>query len=130
MSNPTTSRAIISVVVLAGVLTLATACGGQATPTPKPTIAAAQGLPIQAPAQATAAPVATTIPAAAATAVPAAAPTKSASTTGSAPTLLVNHAGRTADMCLTCHGPAGVKPVPANHAGRTADMCLACHRPG
>ena len=32
-------------------------------------------------------------------------------------------------MCLACHGPSGVKPVPASHAGRTADTCAACHKP-
>ncbi len=33
------------------------------------------------------------------------------------------------DNCLSCHGPQGVKPVPADHAGRTNDMCRACHQP-
>lgn len=32
------------------------------------------------------------------------------------------------DQCLTCHGPAGVKPVPADHEGRTVDTCTACHQ--
>lgn len=32
------------------------------------------------------------------------------------------------DQCLTCHGPAGVKPVPADHEGRTVDTCLTCHQ--
>lgn len=31
--------------------------------------------------------------------------------------------------CLECHGPGGLKPVPADHAGRTNDMCLSCHQP-
>jgi hypothetical protein len=125
MSNRTTARAIISVAVLAGVLTLATACGTAATPKPNPTIPAVQGLPIQAPVQATAAPVAPTVAPLAPTA--ATAPTKRA-TTGGAPALLANHAGRTSDMCLGCHGTAGIKPIPASHAGRTADMCLSCHK--
>jgi hypothetical protein len=132
MSNRTTARAIISVAVLAGVLTLATACGTAATPKPNPTIPAVQGLPIQAPVQATAAPVAPTVAPLAPTVAPAAptaatAPTKRA-TTGGAPALLANHAGRTSDMCLGCHGTAGIKPIPASHAGRTADMCLSCHK--
>jgi hypothetical protein len=132
MSNRTTARAIISVAVLAGVLTLATACGTAATPKPNPTIPAVQGLPIQAPVQATTAPVAPTVAPAAPTVAPAAptaatAPTKRA-TTGGAPALLANHAGRTSDMCLGCHGTAGIKPIPASHAGRTADMCLSCHK--
>ncbi len=29
--------------------------------------------------------------------------------------------------CLKCHGPEGIKPVPADHAGRTADSCQVCH---
>jgi hypothetical protein len=139
MSNRTTARAIISVAVLAGVLTLATACGTAATPKPNPTIPAVQGLPIQAPVQATTAPVAPTVAPAAPTVAPlaptvapaaptaATAPTKRA-TTGGAPALLANHAGRTSDMCLGCHGTAGIKPIPASHAGRTADMCLSCHK--
>jgi len=32
-------------------------------------------------------------------------------------------------QCLTCHGEAGTKPVPADHAGRPADTCTACHQP-
>ena len=31
-------------------------------------------------------------------------------------------------QCLTCHGPAGVKPVPADHEGRPVDTCTACHQ--
>ena len=34
------------------------------------------------------------------------------------------------EQCLTCHGPQGVKPVPANHEGRPNDSCQVCHRPG
>ena len=123
MSNRTTVRAVIAVMVLAGVLTLATACGAEATPKPNPTIPAVQGLPIQAPAAPTVAPTVAPVAPTAATA-----PTKAAST-GGAPALLANHAGRTSDMCLGCHGPAGVKPVSVSHAGRTADMCLGCHKP-
>ena len=33
------------------------------------------------------------------------------------------------DQCLTCHGPAGTKPVPADHEGRTVDTCTMCHVP-
>jgi hypothetical protein len=37
-------------------------------------------------------------------------------------------AGR--DNCLMCHDPnGGVKPAPADHAGRTNDMCQSCHKP-
>lgn len=32
------------------------------------------------------------------------------------------------DQCLTCHGPAGAKPVPSDHEGRTVDTCTACHQ--
>ncbi|MCB0199925.1 MAG: hypothetical protein H6649_06380 [Caldilineae bacterium] len=32
-------------------------------------------------------------------------------------------------QCLTCHGPNGVKPVPADHEGRTVDTCTMCHVP-
>ena len=31
-------------------------------------------------------------------------------------------------QCLTCHGPTGVKPVPADHEGRPVDTCTACHQ--
>jgi hypothetical protein len=37
-------------------------------------------------------------------------------------------AGR--DNCLMCHDPnGGLKPAPADHAGRTVDMCQTCHKP-
>jgi hypothetical protein len=69
--------------------------------------------------------VAPTKPAAGApTAVATAAPTKPAGTAKAQP---ADHAGRTSDTCMACHGPAGLKPVPASHAGRTADTCAACH---
>ncbi len=32
-------------------------------------------------------------------------------------------------QCLACHGPEGLKPVPADHAGRTEDICQVCHKP-
>ena len=31
-------------------------------------------------------------------------------------------------QCLTCHGPAGVKPVPSDHEGRPVDTCTTCHQ--
>lgn len=32
--------------------------------------------------------------------------------------------------CQLCHGPTSkVRPFPADHAGRTNDMCLSCHKP-
>jgi hypothetical protein len=36
------------------------------------------------------------------------------------------------DDCLVCHGTgqAGAPKVPADHAGRTNDMCRTCHQPG
>jgi len=36
------------------------------------------------------------------------------------------------DDCLVCHatGQAGAPKVPADHAGRTSDMCRTCHQPG
>ena len=30
--------------------------------------------------------------------------------------------------CLMCHGPGGLKPFPSNHAGRTKDICRSCHQ--
>lgn len=33
------------------------------------------------------------------------------------------------ELCLTCHGPDGDKPVPADHEGRTVETCTACHQP-
>ncbi len=35
------------------------------------------------------------------------------------------------DSCLTCHqaGVGGAPKVPASHAGRTNDMCRTCHQP-
>jgi mono/diheme cytochrome c family protein len=33
------------------------------------------------------------------------------------------------DRCFTCHGPSGIKPVPADHEGRTEDTCQVCHKP-
>jgi nitrate/TMAO reductase-like tetraheme cytochrome c subunit len=67
-------------------------------------------------------------PAATAPTKPAVTPTAQAAA-GSPPPLRPDHAGRTADMCLVCHGPSGLKPLPASHAGRTAEMCLICHKP-
>jgi hypothetical protein len=33
-----------------------------------------------------------------------------------------------AGYCLTCHGPGnGPQEFPPDHAGRTNDMCLTCH---
>lgn len=32
-------------------------------------------------------------------------------------------------QCLTCHGPEGIKSVPADHEGRTEDSCQVCHKP-
>jgi cytochrome b subunit of formate dehydrogenase len=32
--------------------------------------------------------------------------------------------------CGMCHGPGGVKPMPADHAGRGNDSCTDCHRQG
>ncbi|MBI2862790.1 MAG: cytochrome C [Chloroflexi bacterium] len=29
--------------------------------------------------------------------------------------------------CLACHGPSGLKPVPADHVGRPVASCLTCH---
>jgi len=35
------------------------------------------------------------------------------------------------ENCLVCHAPeGGLKPAPADHAGRTNDMCQTCHQPG
>lgn len=44
------------------------------------------------------------------------------------PALPSDHAGRTPETCLVCHGPSGLKPLPVSHAGRTAEACLACHK--
>lgn len=32
------------------------------------------------------------------------------------------------DNCLACHGPGGLKPVPASHAGRNVATCRGCHQ--
>ena len=32
------------------------------------------------------------------------------------------------DNCLACHGPGGLKPVPASHAGRSVATCRGCHQ--
>jgi len=32
------------------------------------------------------------------------------------------------DRCLNCHGPEGIKPVPADHEGRTEETCQVCHK--
>ena len=34
-----------------------------------------------------------------------------------------------ATNCLQCHAPGAYKPFPADHAGRTNDMCQTCHHP-
>ncbi len=31
------------------------------------------------------------------------------------------------DDCLLCHKAGGLKPYPQDHAGRTSDICLSCH---
>ncbi|MCL4459295.1 MAG: hypothetical protein M1577_05230 [Chloroflexi bacterium] len=41
----------------------------------------------------------------------------------------VPHTLENRSNCLQCHGPGGMKPVPADHAGRGNDTCLSCHRP-
>ena len=48
--------------------------------------------------------------------------------TAAAPPIPHDLAGR--DDCLVCHNPAGgLKPAPADHAGRTSDVCQTCHQP-
>lgn len=32
------------------------------------------------------------------------------------------------ENCLLCHAANGIKPFPANHAGRTNDVCTTCHQ--
>jgi len=44
------------------------------------------------------------------------------------PPIPSDHAGRTQETCLVCHGPSGLKPLPASHAGRAAEVCLVCHK--
>jgi hypothetical protein len=39
----------------------------------------------------------------------------------------VPHAAEERYQCLSCHGPQGLKPVPASHKGRTNEVCLTCH---
>ncbi len=31
------------------------------------------------------------------------------------------------NQCLACHGPDQWQPLPPDHAGRTEDICLSCH---
>ncbi len=50
-----------------------------------------------------------------------------ATPTGSPTAILHTLEGR--DNCLTCHGKDGFKPFPADHAGRTNDICTTCHQP-
>lgn len=40
----------------------------------------------------------------------------------------VPHALEGRSACLACHGPGGLRPVPATHVGRTNEMCLSCHK--
>lgn len=42
----------------------------------------------------------------------------------------VKHSVTDPSGCLQCHGPQGVKALPASHDGRGADTCLACHKSG
>jgi predicted CXXCH cytochrome family protein len=40
----------------------------------------------------------------------------------------IPHAVAGRDDCLACHNPVGgLKPAPADHAGRTNDVCQTCH---
>ncbi len=43
---------------------------------------------------------------------------------------LMPHAVTGMEKCDTCHGPKGIKPMPANHEGRPVESCLICHKPG
>ncbi len=40
----------------------------------------------------------------------------------------IPHSVEGRDNCLACHGPGGLKPVPASHAGRTVATCRGCHQ--
>ena len=116
--NPYFAAALI-VVALFLVAVVASACGTESTPTPKPTAPAVSVLPTQAPAKPTTPP----------TAVPTVAPTAVVTTTAvqKPPSLPMNHVGRTVEVCAACHGPAAEKAVLASHDGRTADTCTGCH---
>jgi hypothetical protein len=64
--------------------------------------------------------------AAEATTEPTATPGGEGATAG-APPIPHDLAGR--DDCLVCHSAGGLKPVPGDHAGRTKDVCQTCHKP-
>ncbi len=82
-------------------------------------------------AAAPAGPTVTATATAAATAAATATMTVTATTvpaTTGVPTIPHDLAGR--DQCLLCHAVGGPAPnVPADHAGRTNDMCESCHKP-
>jgi len=42
---------------------------------------------------------------------------------------VIPHAVEGRADCLMCHQTGGLKPFPANHAGRTSDICQTCHKP-
>jgi mono/diheme cytochrome c family protein len=50
--------------------------------------------------------------------------------TGAAPTApAIPHSLEGRADCLTCHGPGGVRPVPADHTNRASTTCTGCHKP-
>lgn len=117
-------RKLLLVVVFAlGVLLLAACAQAQpAAPTAPPTKAAA---PKTEPTAAPAAP-ATTVPATPAAAKPAAQASPAA---GGIPQIPASHQPiEQRSECLACHKQGGFMPAPASHAGRTGDVCKSCHQ--
>ena len=118
---------LLALIVLVIPVLLA-ACGGKTSTTPAttPTVQ-----PITKPTQTTT-PAPTTAPPVttpATTTPPKTTPTPTVTQTGGIPAIPHTLDGRS--DCLLCHktGIAGAPAVPASHAGRTSDICQTCHKP-
>ncbi len=52
----------------------------------------------------------------------------SAAASAASATPRVPHELQGREECLSCHGPKGLRPVPASHDGRGKDSCMGCHQ--
>lgn len=105
------------------ILPLVFACGGATTPPAQTPVTPPAQTPVTPPAQTSEVPPAQT---------PAATPP--AQTPVTPPVALATAIPHTVEgraACLMCHetGVVGAKAVPASHAGRTNDLCQTCHKP-